>query len=89
VGFINYAARSIQPDVAFAAGQLSLVLHIPRERHYRGMLHCLRYLWGTKDLALCYSRNGNADEVPQLIAFTDADYAGCKGTRKSVSGGLF
>jgi hypothetical protein len=85
VGFINYVATSLRPDVAYAAGQLSQVLHCPRERHYKAMLHCLRYLGGTADLALHYDKN----KSHQLLAYTDADYARCKGTRKSVSGGIF
>jgi len=84
VGFINYAACSIRPDAAFAAGQLSLVLHAPRQRHYKAMLHCLRYLWGTRDLGLCFTKRS----TPQMIAYSDSDFAGCKGTRRSVSGGL-
>jgi len=85
VGFINYVACALRPDVAYAAGQLSQVLHIPRERHYQAMFHCLRYLKGTADLALCYDRKS----VHQLLAYTDSDYAGCSGTRRSVSGGIF
>jgi hypothetical protein len=85
VGFINYVACALRPDISYAAGQLSQVLHVPRERHYKAMLHCLRYLKGTADLALRYDRNA----THQLLAFTDSDYAGCSGTRRSTSGGIF
>ena len=84
VGFINYAACSLRPDVGYAASQLSLILHLPRERHYKAMLHCLRYLAGTADLGLVF----DARQKHQLVAYTDSDYARCKGTRKSVSGGV-
>jgi hypothetical protein len=49
------------------------------------MLHCLRYLGGTTDVKLHFRR----DAPHQLLAYTDADYARCKGTRKSVSGAIF
>jgi hypothetical protein len=56
VGFINYAACALRPDVAYAAGQLSQILHVPRGRHLLAMYHCLKYLAGTADLALCFDQ---------------------------------
>jgi hypothetical protein len=49
------------------------------------MYHCLRYLNGTADLAIVYDKT----KPHQLLAYSDSDYAGCVGTRKSTSGGLF
>jgi transposase InsO family protein len=85
VGFINYVACALRPDVSYAAGQLSQMLHVPRERHLKAMYHCLRYLNGTADLAIVYDKT----KPHQLLAYSDSDYAGCVGTRKSTSGGLF
>ena len=84
VGYINYAATSVRPDLSFASSQLSQVLHEPRERHYKGMIHCLKYLNGTRKLAICYDARAGRT----LVTYTDSDYAGCKGTRKSVSGNI-
>ena len=85
VGYINYAAGAVRPDLSYASSQLSQVLHKPRERHYKAMLHTLRYLASSADLAICY----DAKASKELTVYTDSDYAGCKGTRKSVSGAIF
>ena len=45
----------------------------------------LRYLKGTQDLALTYTRG----TTPALVAFSDADWAGDMETRKSTSGNVF
>ncbi len=82
VGYINYAAMSVRPDMSFASSQLSQALDKPRERHYKGMVHALKYLNGTHKLSICY----DAWAPRNLVTYTDSDYAGCKGTRKSVSG---
>ena len=46
----------------------------------------MRYLKGTIDHSIVY---GNSGSDLELIGFTDADYAGCVRTRKSVSGSVF
>ena len=42
----------------------------------------LRYLKGTLDFGILYSRNDNS----QLVGYSDSDYAGCKMNRKSMTG---
>ena len=85
MGFIQYTAQALRPDVAHAANQLAQAQHLPRSRHLSGAIHCLRYLKGTAHLALCYQRN----EYPHLVGFTDSDFAGCQGKRRSTTGWIF
>ena len=86
VGSLQYFANCLRPDVAHAANTLAQVAHCPRERHWQAALHCLKYLSGTPDLALHY----HADTQGQtLLGYTDSDFAGCKGTRKSTTGWIF
>lgn len=47
--------------------------------------HCLRYLKGTSHLGLCYS----AEHGQVLKGYTDSDFAGCPGSRKSTTGWIF
>ena len=82
VGFIQYAAQSLRPDVAWAANVLASVQHQPRERHLKGMFHCLKYLKGTAHLALHF----DAAKGIHLLGYSDSDFAGCQGTRRSTSG---
>ena len=45
----------------------------------------LRYLKGTSDYGLWYPKGNNID----LLAFTNADWAGCVDDKKSTSGAAF
>ena len=85
VGSLQYFAQALRPDVGFAANALAQVAHRPRERHWKAALHCLRYLAGTPDLALYFS----AEQGLSLVGYTDSDFAGCIGSRKSTTGWLF
>jgi hypothetical protein len=85
VGFLQYIAQALRPDISFAANQLSAVQHVPRQRHMKAADHCLRYLKGTAHLGLCYS----ADKGQILQGYTDSDFAGCPGSRKSTTGWIF
>ena len=83
VGSLLYCAVATRPDIAVAVSKLSRVMANPGPKHYRRALHLLRYLKGTMDLGVRYSKEGVTNV---LTAFTDADYAGCPDTRKSTSG---
>jgi hypothetical protein len=83
VGSLLYCAVATRPDIAVAVSKLARVMADPGPKHYRQALHLLRYLKGTMDLGVRYSKGGVANV---LTAFTDADYAGCPDTRRSTSG---
>nr|GEV72824.1 retrovirus-related Pol polyprotein from transposon TNT 1-94 [Tanacetum cinerariifolium] len=55
----------------------------PTEKHLKEVKRIFRYLWGTINMGLWYTK----DSGFELIGFSDADYAGCKDTFKSTSGG--
>ncbi|GJR18540.1 ribonuclease H-like domain-containing protein [Tanacetum coccineum] len=71
-----------QPDLSYAVQQLCLYMHDPREPHLNAMKHVLCYLRGTTDLGLQLFRSTTS----QLIAYSDADWAGCLATRQFTSG---
>ncbi|GJR31761.1 ribonuclease H-like domain-containing protein [Tanacetum coccineum] len=71
-----------RPDLSYAVQQLCLYMHDPREPHLNAMKCVLRYLRGTTDLGLQLFRSTTS----QLIAYSDADWAGCPATRRSTSG---
>ncbi|GKD41539.1 ribonuclease H-like domain-containing protein [Tanacetum coccineum] len=81
-------ARALQyltftrPDLSYAVQQLCLYTHDPREPHLNAMKRVLHYLLGTTDLGLQLFRSSTS----QLIAYSDADWAGCPATRRSTSG---
>ncbi|GJW25775.1 ribonuclease H-like domain-containing protein [Tanacetum coccineum] len=57
-------------------------MHDPRELHLLALKRILRYVRGTLDHGLQL----HASSMTQLVAYTDADWAGCPVTRRSTSG---
>ncbi|GKB50561.1 hypothetical protein Tco_0901314 [Tanacetum coccineum] len=56
----------------------------PTEKHLNAVKRIFRYLKGTVNRGLWYSK----DSSIALIAFADADHAGCQDTRRSTSGSM-
>nr|GEY85940.1 retrovirus-related Pol polyprotein from transposon TNT 1-94 [Tanacetum cinerariifolium] len=54
----------------------------PTEKHLKEVKRIFRYLQGTVNMSLWYTK----DSGFELTGFLDADYAGCKDTFKSTSG---
>jgi hypothetical protein len=58
-------------------------MHDPREPHLTALKRLLRYLRGTVGYGLLLYRRSSSTE---MVAYTDADWAGCPDTRRSTSG---
>jgi len=71
-----------RPDIAYAVQQVCLHMHDPREPHLAALKRILRYIRGTLHLGL-HLRPSTQDD---LVVYSDADWAGCPDTRKSISG---
>ncbi|XP_073030777.1 secreted RxLR effector protein 161-like [Primulina eburnea] len=54
----------------------------PKQSHFSAAKRILRYLKGTENVGLWYSKDSSFN----LVGYSDADYAGCKLDRKSTSG---
>lgn len=86
VGSLMYLVLGSRPDLCFALNYFSRYQGNATEEHYVHLKHLLRYLNGTSDIKLKFSRSQN--DVP-LEGFVDADWANSKEDRKSTSGYLF
>jgi hypothetical protein len=81
-------ARALQyltftrPNIAYVVQQVCLHMHDPREPHLAALKRILRYVRGTLDLGL----HLRASSQSELVVYSDADWAGCPDTRKSISG---
>ncbi|GJX30302.1 ribonuclease H-like domain-containing protein [Tanacetum coccineum] len=62
-----------RPDLSYAVQQLCLYMYDPQEPHLNAMKRVLRYLQRTTDLGLQLFRSTTS----QVIAYSDADWAGC------------
>ena len=81
VGKLIYLSHT-RPDISYAVGVVRRFMHLPQTSHMEAAMRILRYLKGTSDKGVFYKKNGHQD----LIAYTDADWAGDRDSRKSTSG---
>ena len=81
IGSLLYLTAS-RPDIMFSVCLCARFQSDPRESHLIATKRILRYLSGTVYVGLFYPKVDNFD----LIAYCDADFAGCKLDRKSTSG---
>ena len=70
--------------VTYAISMASRYLANPGPQHMKLTRRILRYLNGTKSLRLTYKGQSQT-----LKGYTDADWAGCRDTRRSTAGYLF
>jgi hypothetical protein len=70
------------PDISYVVQQICLHMHAPRTPHLALVKRVLRYLRGTLDFGLTL----RASSSTSLMAYSDADWAGCPDSRHSTSG---
>lgn len=71
-----------RPDISFSVQQVCLFMHDPRESHLHALKRVLRYVKGTISHGLRLYKSKTND----MVAYSDADWAGCPSTRRSTSG---
>lgn len=71
-----------RPDISYAVQQICMYMHAPRTGHLHALKRILRYVKGTLNMGVMM----RASPLSTLIAYTDADWAGCPDTRRSTSG---
>ncbi|GJW87627.1 ribonuclease H-like domain-containing protein [Tanacetum coccineum] len=71
-----------RPNISYAVQQVCLLMHDPREPHLAALKRVLRYVRGTLDFGLQLY----ASITGSLVAYTNADWAGCPTTRRFTSG---
>nr|GEX47427.1 uncharacterized mitochondrial protein AtMg00810-like [Tanacetum cinerariifolium] len=81
VGKLNYLTIT-RPDIAFPVSVVSQFLTGPRTLQWDAVTQILRYLKGTPGLDILYANHG----YHIVEGFTDADYAGCPNTSRSIIG---
>ncbi|CAM8948080.1 unnamed protein product [Rhodiola kirilowii] len=84
IGSLPYLTAS-RPDIAHAVGVYARYQANPKESHLMLVKRIIRYVCGTADYGLWYTKDTNAC----LVGYCDADWAGNAEDRKSTSGGCF
>nr|GFA50669.1 hypothetical protein [Tanacetum cinerariifolium] len=82
IGALMYLTSSGQ-DIVHATCLCARYQAKPTKKHLKEVKRIFRYLWGTVNTSLRYTK----DSGFELTGFLDTDYAGCKDTFKSTSGG--
>lgn len=71
-----------RPDISYAFQHVCLFVHDPREPHLALVKHFLHYIKRT----VSYGIQIHQSSSTILVAYSDADWAGCPETRRSTSG---
>ena len=84
VGSLLYLSGWTRPDIVFSVSNVARFCSSPTKEHWTAVKRIFRYLKGTHNYGLLYSRNDGT-----MIGYLDADWAGDMNDRKSTSGYLF
>ncbi|XP_016165099.1 uncharacterized protein LOC107607689 [Arachis ipaensis] len=84
VGRLLYLTNT-RPDLAYAMGRLSQFIDCPTDVHLQAAHRVLRYLKGCPSVGLFFLA---ANDL-KLTGFSDADWAMCANSRKSITGHCF
>nr|GEW64350.1 uncharacterized mitochondrial protein AtMg00810-like [Tanacetum cinerariifolium] len=82
IGALMYLTSS-RPNIVHATCLCVRYQAKPTEKHLKEVKRIFCYLWGTVNTGLWYSKDSGFEQT----GFSNADYAGCKDTFKSTSGG--
>ncbi|KAL6316580.1 hypothetical protein AAG906_018835 [Vitis piasezkii] len=81
VGALQYLTLT-RLDLSYSVNYASQFMHAPTVVHLKMVQRILRYVKGTIDISLHFTSNTTLD----LCAFSNADWAGCLTTRRSITG---
>ena len=76
-----------RPDLQYAASVLGRSMSPPTVKVEARLKRVARYLLAHPRFVHTYCR-GVANEVLELVVWSDSDWAGCRASRKSMSGGI-
>ena len=84
VGKLLYLSTRTRPDISFAVSSVARYTAKPTVDHWKAVKHILRYLIGTINYGLLYSRTSSV-----CLGYSDSDWGGDLDDRKSTSGYVF
>ena len=85
ISALMYLANYTRPDITFSVNLLARYNSAPTKRQWNGIKHILRYLRGTSDMRLFYSKAMK----PQLLGYADAGYLSDPHKTRSQIGYIF
>jgi hypothetical protein len=96
VGKLLYLTNT-RPDLSYSVNYISRFMAKPQVAHWQAVLQILRYFKYTKDFGIVYKRHSklklegavHTSPAIKFTAYTDADWAACKSSRRSTGGYVF
>lgn len=85
LGSVMWAQIATRPDLSFAVSLLARFQSNPGPAHWQALMHVIGYIRSTLDFGITYSKG----ESIQPAGYVDADYGGCRDTKRSTSGYIF
>jgi hypothetical protein len=82
IGKLLYVSEWTRPDITFATNFLAKYTNMATSTHMKLLTRVVRYLFATREKKITYKWDLN----PQLMAYSDSDYANDKDSRRSISG---
>ena len=82
---LMYLANCIRPNIAFSINLLARNSSAPTQRHWNSIRHILRYLRGTTNMSLFYSR----ESKQQLLGYVDTGHLSNPHKGRSQTGYVF
>jgi len=76
VGSLLYLSCKTRADLSFAVNYESRSMENPQKQDFVNIKHTLRYLNNTTNMSINYYSENKAENVLELIAYCDSDYAG-------------
>ena len=81
---LNYLATD-RPDIQYSTKEICRAMARPTVGAWRKLKRIVRYLVGTRRTVLAYPWQGVEQDI---TAYSDSDWAGCRSTGRSTSGGV-
>lgn len=85
IGRLMYLSVSTRPDISYAISSLARFSSKPIKEHWIALKRLFRYLRGTVNHGIMYTKEGSST----CVGYSDADWAGDVNDRKSTSGYVF
>ena len=85
VGCLLYLSVATRPDITYAVSNVARFCAKPTNQHWVAVKRIIRYLKGTQQYRLLYSKSNSNN----CVGFSDTDWGGDLDDRKSTSGYMF
>ena len=85
IGSFLYLSGGTRPDITFSVNNLAKFSAKPSKQHWTAIKRVMRYLKGTINFGILYTKQESKD----FVAYSDAVWAGDLDDHKSTSGYLF